>query len=124
MLILIMTRPGTLQQQGMRDSLAQGGHIPLRDQLLWIDPFASITPAVPLDHSRVVELGQFAYPDGKTPRHLQENFHVATDAADVDLLGKRGKWRGISPEEMQHSLIFALAKCIEDKAGAKRIIQD
>ncbi|CAK9076470.1 Uncharacterized protein SCF082_LOCUS36862 [Durusdinium trenchii] len=83
--------------------------------LLWIDPFASITPAVPLDHSRVVELGQFAYPDGKTPRHLQENFHVATDAADVDLLGKRGKWRGISPEEMQHSLIFALAKCIEDK---------
>ncbi|CAK9095021.1 unnamed protein product [Durusdinium trenchii] len=92
--------------------------------LLWIDPFASITPAVPLDHSRVVELGQFAYPDGKTPRHLQENFHVATDAADVDLLGKRGKWRGISPEEMQHSLIFALAKCIEDKAGAKRVDDD
>ena len=79
---------------------------------MWIDPFASPTPTVPLSKKRVDELGAFAFP-GFKPMHLAESFCVAVEASDADLVAMKGKWKPISPEEMHHCVIFTLAAAID-----------
>ncbi|CAJ1354075.1 unnamed protein product [Effrenium voratum] len=88
--------------------------------LMWIDPFGSTTPTVPLSVERVRELGQFACPAGDA-KHLTENFTVAVDSPDQDMLDSKGKWKAVSPEEMQHALLFTLADVIKDQAPDEKL---
>ncbi|CAJ1398801.1 unnamed protein product [Effrenium voratum] len=86
--------------------------------LMWIDPFGPTTPTVPLSVERVRELGQFACPAGDD---LTENFTVAVDSPDQDMLDSKGKWKAVSPEEMQHALLFTLADVIKDQAPDEKL---
>ncbi|CAJ1384953.1 unnamed protein product [Effrenium voratum] len=88
--------------------------------LMWIDPFGSTTPTVPLSVERVRELGQFACPAGDA-KHLTENFTVAVDSLDQDMLDSKGKWKAVSPEEMQHALLFTLADVIKNQAPDEKL---
>ena len=90
---------------------------------MWIDPFGSTTPTVPLNVERVRELGQFACPAGDAKR-LTENFTVAVDSPDQDMLDSKGKWEAVSPEEMQHALRFTLADVIKNQAGVRKLASD
>ncbi|CAJ1409610.1 unnamed protein product [Effrenium voratum] len=80
----INTKPGEDQSGCYRAAI----------NLMWIDPFGSTTPTVPLSVERVRELGQFACPAGDA-KHLTENFTVAVDSPDQAPDEKLAAWRRV-----------------------------
>ncbi|CAJ1392592.1 unnamed protein product, partial [Effrenium voratum] len=87
--------------------------------LFWLDLTSNSTPRVPLSYARVREWAQTVF--GKGPRHFKDLILVAAPAADSDLLALRGSWKQVTPEELTHSTVFALADRITAGAGEEEL---
>ena len=84
--------------------------------LFWISPVHSSQPGIPLSRKRVQELSTYLFSEG--PKPLTWLMTVVVPTHDANVLNLAGTLRMVSPEEMLHAVLLALADDI--RAGADR----
>lgn len=107
------------EAEAAKIALARTGVYRAACNLFWLDLTSNSTPRVPLSYARVREWAQTVF--GKGPRHFKDLILVAAPAADSDLLALRGSWKQVTPEELTHSTVFALADRITAGAGEEEL---
>jgi len=80
--------------------------------LLWVDLRWSATPGVPLRLQAVKKLSTTLF---KEPNPYPGALHVAVTPGYLPL-SHRGGWQGVSPEDLTHGLIFAVAEAVRSEA--------
>lgn len=65
---------------------------------------------MPLNLSRVQAWADHAFSDG--PVHLRDCTVVMVPTPDEDIVGLKGKWKQVSPEELTHGFILKLSQRI------------
>jgi hypothetical protein len=78
----------------------------------WMDIQGTVTPGVPLKLQRVLELAEHLY---STPGVFSGMVHIGVPK-DFNVLEHKGALCRVSPEEMVHALMFAVANAISSKA--------
>ncbi len=85
--------------------------------LFWQNFFLSSTPKVPLSMKRLQAWKHQIFGTPPTPTHFHDRMAVfAVDSADFDMSSHKGRLMRLSPEEISHAVVAALAESV--KAGA------
>ena len=88
--------------------------------LFWVDLRWSATPGVPLRLQAVKKLSKTLFHE---PSPYPGALHVAV-APGYEPLNHRGGWHGVSPEELTHGMIHAVAEAVRTEADNAVLLND
>ena len=89
-------------------AIASAGKYTAGGNLFWIDFRWSATPGVPVRSEAVKRMAAQHF---HTPIEYPGMLHVAV-TTDYEPLNHRGSWHSVSPEEMAHAMLFAVADAV------------
>ena len=88
--------------------------------LFWLDMRWSATPGVPLRLSGVLQLAKHLF---HSPTPYPGSLHVAASPGYAPL-DHRGSWHSLSPEELHHAMVFAVADAIRSEPDNLDMLND
>ena len=91
---------------GLYQQAIASGNYTAGGNLFWVDLRWSATPGAPLRLQAVKKLSETFF---KEPNPYPGALHVAVTPG-YEPLNHRGGWHGVSPEELAHGMIFAVAE--------------
>ena len=88
--------------------------------LFWVDMRWSATPRVPLRLAAVQQLANHLFDE---PAPYPGALRVATSPHESPL-DHTGAWRCLSPEELHHAMIFAIADAVRTQPNNQELLTD